>query len=216
MKNINTALVLGATGLVGKALVTQLLSDSRYCKVTCLVRKPLKHCDYPDPKGILEPIVIDLDALQDYQGYFNADHIYVCLGTTIKHAKSRAAFRKVDFEYVHIAAQLARAQKAKSFVWISSVGANAKSKSFYLRVKGELENAILNLSGLQHPSAVRPSLLLGERPETRFAERIGIVFAKLISPLLFGRWAKYKPVSARQVAAHMITLQDFSTKESAK
>lgn len=216
MKNRNTALVLGATGLVGKALVTQLLVDSRYGKVTCLVRKPLKHSDYPDPKGILEPIVINFDALQDYQGYFNADHIYVCLGTTIKQAKSKAAFRKVDFEYVHIAAQLARAQKAQSFVWISSVGANAKSKSFYLRVKGELENAILNLSGLQQPSAVRPSLLLGERSETRFAERIGIVFAKLISPLLFGRWAKYKPVSARQVAAHMITLQDFFPKGRAE
>lgn len=216
MKNRNTALVLGATGLVGKALVTQLLVDSRYGKVTCLVRKPLKHSDYPDPRGILEPIVINFDALQDYQGYFNADHIYVCLGTTIKQAKSKAAFRKVDFEYVHIAAQLARAQKAQSFVWISSVGANAKSKSFYLRVKGELENAILNLSGLQQPSAVRPSLLLGERSETRFAERIGIVFAKLISPLLFGRWAKYKPVSARQVAAHMITLQDFFPKGRAE
>ncbi|QHJ12029.1 hypothetical protein FX988_02271 [Paraglaciecola mesophila] len=213
MKSRNTALVLGATGLVGKALVTQLLADPRYTKVTCLVRRPLKHKDYPDLEGKLEPIVIDFDALQDYQGYFNADHIYVCLGTTIKQAKSKAAFRKVDFEYVHIAAQLARAQKVQSFVWISSVGANAQSKSFYLRVKGELENAILNMSGLQHPSAVRPSLLLGERSEVRLSERIGIVLAKLISPLLFGRWAKYKPVSAWQVAAHMIKLQDFSSQK---
>lgn len=100
----------------------------------------------------------------------------------------------------------------KSFVWISSVGANAKSKRFYLRVKGELENAILNMSGLAHASAVRPSLLLGNRAEVRFLERVGIMFANFISPLLFGRWAKYKPVSARQVAAHMITLQDFTSK----
>jgi uncharacterized protein YbjT (DUF2867 family) len=212
MKSRNTALVLGATGLVGKALVTQLLADPRYTKVTCLVRRPLKHSDYPDVEGKLEPIVIDFEALQNYQGYFNADHIYVCLGTTIKQAKSKTAFRKVDFEYVHIAAQLARAQKVQSFVWISSVGANAKSKRFYLRVKGELENAILNMSGLAHASAVRPSLLLGNRAEVRFLERVGIMFANFISPLLFGRWAKYKPVSARQVAAHMITLQDFTSK----
>ena len=209
MKSINSALVLGATGLVGKALVTQLLADPRYNKIICLVRKPLKSRDYVDPQDKLEPIVIDFNALQDYRGYFGADHIYVCLGTTIKQAKTKAAFRKVDFEYIHIAAQLAGSQQSKSFVWISSVGANAKSKSFYLRVKGELENAILAMPNLKNPSAVRPSLLLGKREKPRFAEKIGAWFGRLIAPLLFGRLAKYKPVSAAQVAAQMINLQVF-------
>ena len=81
----------------------------------------------------------------------------------------------------------------ESFVWISSVGANAKSKNFYLRVKGELENAIINMSGLENPSAVRPSLLLGDRDETRLAELLGSFFGKLISPLLRGKLSKYKP-----------------------
>lgn len=209
MKSINSALVLGATGLVGKALVTQLLKDARYNKIICLVRKPLKHSDYPDPNGKLEPIVIDFEDLQDYQGYFSADHVYVCLGTTLKQLKSKTAFRKVDFEYVHIAAQLARAQQAQSFVWISSVGANAKSKHFYLRVKGELENAILAMSGLNSPSAVRPSFLLGERPQPRLVEKLAACVGQLIAPLLFGRLGKYKPVSASQVAARMISLQVF-------
>lgn len=209
MKTIKFALVLGASGLVGKALVTQLLADPRYSRVTCLLRRPLQQKDFVDPQGKLEPIVIDFENLQAYQGYFGAAHIYVCLGTTIKQAKSQAAFRKVDFEYVHIAAQLAHAQNAHSFVWISSVGANAKSSNFYLRVKGELENAIFAMSALNHPSAVRPSLLLGERKERRRMEKISATLATLFSPLLRGRLAKYKPVHAEVVAAQMIKLQVF-------
>ena len=204
-----SALVLGATGLVGKALVEQLCHDNRYQSVICLVRKPLGKDLFNCPTDKLQPIVVDFTQLEDYQGYFGVSHVYVCLGTTIKQAGSKAAFRKVDFEYVHIAAQLARAQRVESFVWISSVGANAKSKNFYLRVKGELENAILNMSGLKNPSAVRPSLLLGERGETRPAEKLGIFLGKLISPLLIGRLTKYKPVQAAEVAAQMIRLQVF-------
>lgn len=203
------ALVLGASGLVGSALVELLLADSRYQKVTCLVRKPMQNSQFNDVAGKLEPIVIDYQKLEDYQGYFAAEHIYVCLGTTIKKAGSKSAFRKVDFEYVHIAAQLARAQRTKSFVWISSVGANAKSRSFYLRVKGELENAIFAMSGLDNATAVRPSLLLGERQESRLAEHLGIQFAQLLSPMMFGLLAKYKPICAQDVAAQMITLQQF-------
>jgi uncharacterized protein YbjT (DUF2867 family) len=203
------ALVLGASGLVGSALVSLLLADTRYQKVICLVRKPLQNSQFDDFAGKLEPIVIDYQQIEDYQGYFSAEHIYVCLGSTIKKAGSKGAFRKVDFELVHIAAQLARAQRAQSFVWISSLGANAKSANFYLRVKGELENAIFAMSGLDKASAVRPSLLLGERPETRLAEHLGIQFAQLVSPLMRGRLAKYKPITAEDVAAQMITLQQF-------
>ncbi|MFQ3235491.1 MAG: hypothetical protein ACI9C4_001049 [Paraglaciecola sp.] len=209
MKTIKHALVLGATGLVGKALVTLLLKDPRYARVTCLLRRPLQQSDFIDPQGKLEPIVIDFENLEAYQGYFGDAHIYVCLGTTIKQAQSKAAFRKVDFEYVHIAAQLARAQNAHSFVWISSVGANAKSSNFYLRVKGELENAIFAMSALNHSSAVRPSLLLGERKDQRRLEKVGATFATLFAPLLRGRLAKYKPVYAVNVAARMIKLQVF-------
>ena len=206
---LKTALVLGATGLVGKSLVEQLCQDNRYQTVTCLLRKPLPKDFFKTTSTKVQPIVVDFENLQDYQGYFTCDHVYVCLGTTIKKAGSKQAFRKIDFEYVHVAAQLAKAQHAISFVWISSVGANAKSNNFYLRVKGELENAIVNMPGLDNASAVRPSLLLGEREEIRPAEKLASLFSPFLSRLLIGNLAKYKPVQAADVAAKMISLQVF-------
>jgi uncharacterized protein YbjT (DUF2867 family) len=206
---LKTALVLGATGLVGKTLVEQLCRDHRYETVTCLLRKPLSKDFFATDTTKVQPIVVNFEDLQDYQGYFGAQHIYICLGTTIKKAGSKSAFRKVDFEYVHIAAQLARAQRAVSFVWISCVGANAKSHNFYLRVKGELENAIISMSGLDNACAVRPSLLLGERENVRPAETMASMLSPFLSPMLIGRLSKYKPVQAADVAAQMIRLQVF-------
>ena len=206
---LKTALVLGATGLVGKALVEQLCGDHRYDSVICLLRKTLPIKFFTNHSEKLQPIVVNFDNLQDYQGYFGADHIYVCLGTTIKTAGSKQAFRKVDFEYVHVAAQLAKSQGAGSFVWISSVGANSKSGNFYLRVKGELEQSILNMSGLPNAAAVRPSLLLGERQESRPAEKMASLLSPFFSPFLMGKLSKYRPVQAADVAAQMIRLHVF-------
>ncbi|OFA30144.1 epimerase [Glaciecola punicea] len=204
-----TAIVMGATGLVGKALVNQLCQDDRYHKITCLVRAPLTTNNYHDPMLKIEPLVIDFTILQDYQGYFTVDHVYCCIGTTMKKAGSKSAFRKVDFEYVHVCAQLARAQRAKSFVWISSIGANAKSNNFYLRVKGELENAILTMPQLPNAAAVRPPLLMGNRSDHRPGEAWGIKILEGISPIMKGPLAKYRPVYAEQVANEMINLQLF-------
>jgi uncharacterized protein YbjT (DUF2867 family) len=209
MKEKYNALVLGASGLVGKALVNQLCRDDRYSQVTWLVRSPLSRSQYHDPQSKIKAIVIDFETLQDYQGYFSVEHVYCCLGTTMKQAGSQSNFRKVDFQFVHVAAQLTRAQRAKSFVWISSVGANAKSKNFYLKVKGELENSILSMPQLNNAAAVRPSLLLGERLEKRTVENLGISFAKALAPMMLGPLAKYRPVNANQVAYQMIQLQVF-------
>lgn len=199
-----TALVLGASGLVGECVTARLLSDPRYTSVTCLVRRPMTSLSCKH-----HPVVIEFDNLQAYEGYFRVDHLYICLGTTLKSAGSKDAFRKVDFEYVHIAAQLARSQRVTSLVWISSVGANARSCSFYLRTKGELENAIFRIPGLKGASAIRPSLLLGNRKDLRPAEQWGIRLMRWLSPLLVGRWSKYRPVAASEVARRMMELQRF-------
>ena len=209
MSRNKTALVLGATGLVGQALVRQLLVDPRYDAITLLVRKPLPSRLFVDPLKKLTPIVIDFAQFQDYQGYFSVNHVYCCLGTTLKQAGSKSAFRRVDFEYVHVAAQLARAQRADSFVWISSVGANAKSKNFYLRVKGELENAIMRMPQLPNASAVRPSLLLGDRNDARLMEDFAKRLAPLWGKVMRGPFSKFKPVHAAEVANKMMSLQVF-------
>ena len=206
---MKTALVLGATGLVGRTLVNILLQDRRYSEVVCLVRKPLMANMFNDVNKKLKPVVIDFENLQDYQGYFSVDHVYCCLGTTLKKAGSKQAFRRVDFEYVHVAAQLTRAQRAQSFVWISSVGANAKSRNFYLRVKGELENAIMRMPQLPNASAVRPSLLIGARDESRFAEDIAQKTAPVWQALLKGPLKKYRPVHPVDVARNMMSLHKW-------
>ena len=211
MNSNKTALVLGATGLVGKALVRQLLLDPRYDSITILVRRPVPASLFSDPLGKLTPLVIDFEQLQDYQGYFSVNHVYCCLGTTLKQAGSKAAFRKVDFEYIHVSAQLTRAQRADSFVWISSVGADAKSSNFYLRVKGELEDALMRMPQLPNASAVRPSLLLGERNESRPLEAFGQMIAPALGVFMAGPLKKYRPVSATEVAHKMITLQEFDS-----
>ena len=119
MTGHNTALVLGATGLVGQELVRQLLADERYSQVTCLLRRPMSGVvPQSDARNVLQPVVVDFEQFDEYLGYFNVDHVYVCLGTTIKRAKSREAFRKVDFELVYAAAQMSGQQGCKSFVWI--------------------------------------------------------------------------------------------------
>ncbi|RDV24036.1 NAD-dependent epimerase/dehydratase family protein [Alteromonas aestuariivivens] len=209
MTSNKTALVLGATGLVGRALVRCLLLDPRYVQITCLVRRPIPFAFFSDPLKKLTPVVIDFENLQDYQGYFNVDHVYCCLGTTLKKAGNKEAFRKVDFEYVHVCAQLARAQRCQGFVWISSVGADANSNNFYLRVKGQLENAIMSMPQLQHAAAVRPSLLLGKREEKRPLEQFGQYVAPVVGMFMPGPLAKFKPVSAVEVANQMVRLQHF-------
>ncbi|AWL10999.1 Oxidoreductase HTATIP2 [Saliniradius amylolyticus] len=198
------ALILGASGLVGQALLTRLLDDPRYHSVTCLVRRPMAS---HHPK--LRPMVVDFERLSEYQGYFHVDHVYVCLGTTMKKAGSKAAFKKVDFELVHIAAQLARAAEVRSFVWVSSVGANSRSRNFYLQTKGRLEQAIFSMLRFENAAAVRPSLLLGQRKESRPLELWGIRLARVLAPLMIGPLKRYRPVAAHEVANKMIQLQRF-------
>jgi uncharacterized protein YbjT (DUF2867 family) len=194
------ALVAGATGLVGGHVVERLLADAAYGAVTALGRRPLE-LSHPD----LTSAVVDFDRLDQAAGALAADDVFCCLGTTRKQAGSEAAFRKVDQEYVVALARLARQAGAERFLLVSSVGANARSGNFYLRVKGETEDAV---AALGYPTfhVFRPSFLLGDRPEARTGERLGILAARALDPLvaLLKPLARYRPVHARTVAAAMI------------
>jgi len=193
-----TAVVAGATGLVGRELVRQLLEESAYSKVIALVRRTTG-MEHPH----LEERLTDFDRLEAAAGDFAGADLFCALGTTIKKAGSQELFRKVDFDYPLRLAELGKQEGIRSYSLVSAMGANARSGIFYNRVKGEAEERIAAL-GLRAVFLFRPSLLLGERDEFRRAERFASAAAKPLSWIFAGPLRKYKPVEGAAVAAAMI------------
>jgi uncharacterized protein YbjT (DUF2867 family) len=190
-----SALVLGASGLVGARVVEHLLADERAGDVTCLVRRA---GDRSHPR--LTERVVDFDKLE---GVPVATDVLCAIGTTMKKAGSREAFRRVDYEIPLRVAQLARDAGATRFVLVSSVGASANAGSFYLKTKGELERALGGL-GFDELVVLRPSFLAGDRADSRPAEAVGIAFAKAVGGLMVGGLRKYRAISADVVARAMV------------
>lgn len=195
-----TALLAGATGLVGGHCLDLLLSEQSYSKVVVVGRQKLDRAD-----SKLEQHVVDFDRLDDFASVLKGDDVFCCLGTTIKKAGSQENFRRVDFTYTHEIARIASQNGAGQFLLVSALGANRKSSIFYNRVKGEIEEAVSALSfhGVQ---IFRPSLLLGERPEFRLGERVAEKTARMFSFLFVGPIAKYRPIHARTVANAMVRI----------
>jgi len=196
---VKSALIAGATGLVGSQCLARLLSEPAYERVIALVRRPLPH---DDPR--LDQRVIDFDRLGASGTTFPAaTDVFCCLGTTMKKAGSQEAFRLVDFTYVVGLAAQSLEHGARQFLLISSIGANRSSAAFYTRVKGETEAAIAALP-FEGRQIFRPSILVGERAENRPAERAGIVAMKGAAFLLLGPLRKYRPIAAATVAEAMV------------
>jgi uncharacterized protein YbjT (DUF2867 family) len=196
---MKTALIAGATGLVGRQCLARLLDLPAYGRVIALVRRPLPHTDVK-----LEQRVVDFGQLGlEGTDFPTADDVFCCLGTTMKIAGSEAAFRQVDFVYVVSLASQALGRGAKQFLLVSSLGANPRSSIFYSRVKGETEAAISALS-FEGRQIFRPSILLGERAELRTGERAGIAVMRGVSFALLGPLRKYRPIAAATVARAMV------------
>jgi len=191
------ALLAGATGLVGHVLLSLLLDDDDVAEVVVLTRRPLAT---PHPK--LQQGLVDFDQLEDF-ALPAVDDYYCCLGTTIKRAGSQPAFRQVDLAYPVSIARMALAAGATRCLFVSAMGADARSRVFYNRVKGEAEQAVLEV-GVPQTWFFRPSFLTGDRQESRPGERVGILVSRLLSPLLLGPVRKYRPIAADAVAAAMV------------
>lgn len=193
-----TALVVGATGLVGENVVAGLVQDHRTARVITLVRRPP-----PSPQS---DKVTNLVANFEQVGKLNVgpiDDVYLCLGTTMKQAGSEAAFRHVDRDLTVAVASLAKAAGATRAALVSSVGAHPRSSSFYLRVKAEAERDVAAL-GFEVFAIARPSFLLGTRAVARTGEALGIRAAGVLSWAFVGPLAKYHPISATAVANALI------------
>lgn len=192
-----TALVVGATSLVGKELVNVLIAADEYEKIIVWVRQPLgmHHRKLAEKQ-------IDFAMLSSYEMEEGVDHLYCCLGTTMKKAGTEEGFKKVDFTYPLLLARKAKEAGVLQFIIISAMGAKVDAMSFYSRTKGEMEEALLGLAllGLQ---IVRPSLLLGKRDEYRMGEEIAAVLSSFLPFIFIGGLKKYKPIPAKVVAYAM-------------
>jgi uncharacterized protein YbjT (DUF2867 family) len=187
------ALLAGATGLVGRELLPLLLDDSEIAEVLVVSRRPVAT---PHPK--LEQGIIAFDQLHNFV-LPPVDDFYCCLGTTIRRAGSREAFREVDLVYPVTIARMALAAGATRCFFVSAMGADPQSRVFYNRIKGELERELMRLE-LRTVYAFRPSLLAGRREEFRAGERLALAFARPLSLLLP---PKLRPVAAADVARAM-------------
>ena len=168
---VKTACIFGSTGLVGSHLLSIISQDKRYGKII-LFNRSLQEIEYPN----IEQIVADYSSLNQFTIQLKVDEYFCCLGTTIKKAKTKEAFEYVDFQLPLNIAKLAKENKVPKLLVVSSIGASAKSSTFYLKVKGDIELALKKLN-FESLIIVRPSMLLGDRKESRFAESNSLVFS---------------------------------------
>jgi len=195
---MKTAIIIGATGLTGKALLYQLLEDKQFNAIILFLRKEL---NISHPKLVQH--CIDFNALDAYKDLIKGDVIFCCLGTTIKTAGSQEAFKKVDYTYPTEFAKIAKQNDVSTFCLQSSLGADSKSNNFYLKVKGETEDFIRQLNYVSF-SIFRPSMLLGNRTEFRLGETIGKIVMQGLSFMFIGKLKRYKAIHVNQVASAMI------------
>lgn len=195
-----TALLAGATGLVGSHVLQLLLADAHWSRVVTVGRRTTSQQHHK-----LEQRVLDLGELETVSDLPHIDDVFCCLGTTIKQAGSQPAFRRVDHAFVMGLAHAGLRAGATQFLLVSAIGADPESRVFYSRVKGETESAIRKLP-FQGIQIFRPSLLLGERPEFRLGERIAMLGAPVLPALLFGRLRRYRPIQAATVAGAMVRI----------
>lgn len=194
-----TAVIVGATGAIGRKLTPLLSSSGDFAKVIVLYRRPTPFADLPN----VEEHVIDFENLAGLPFNGQVDTVFCCIGTTQKKAGSTEAFQRVDRDIPVALAQRAAAKGAQVFITISSLGADATSKSVYMRTKGEMEQGVAQ-ANVAATYILRPSLLKGERDEFRLAERIGNRALSVVDRLMTGRLKKYRAVRTETAAKAML------------
>lgn len=194
---MKTAIIIGATGLIGKHLTKLLLEDSRYSKVKIFVRRTT---GISNPK--LEEHIVDFNLLPKWKTKISGDDLFSSMGTTIKQAGSKENQFRVDFTYQFEFANAASENGVENYFLVSSAGASSASGNFYLRIKGELENEISKLP-FKKITIFKPSLLVGEREKNRVGEKIGFIFISLFMKII-PALKKYRPIAGVNVAKAMI------------
>ncbi len=195
-----TALIAGATGLVGKELVRLILTEDYYEKVIIISRRPLAIKD----NRLQEVILEDFDKLGEHEDLFNAEHIFCCLGTTKKSAGSEEVFKKIDVDYPLEMARLSMNKpKFESYHIVTAVGSDSESALFYNQVKGEVEDELKKMD-LKSLKIYQPSLLLGYRDEFRLGEEVAKILSSVLAFFVIGsRRSRYWSIHGKDVAKSM-------------
>jgi uncharacterized protein YbjT (DUF2867 family) len=191
------AVIVGASGLIGSNLLNILLEAAEYNEVLVVVRRelPLQH------KKLIQ-LIVDFDTLDKHAEAINGHAIFSCLGTTNKQTPDKDQYRKIDHDYALQLAQFAKQNGVKQFHVVTSLGANKNSSTFYLKLKGELENELQSL-GLSTLHIYQPAMLMGERKRNHILENIVTGLFKVIDPLLVGGLKKYRSIPGKIVAQAM-------------
>lgn len=191
------AIIAGASGLIGSNLVNILLEAPQYAEVLVIVRKEL-----PIQHKKLVQLVINFDELDKHAAAITGHAIFSCLGTTKAQTPDKDQYRKIDHDYPLQLAQLAKQNGVEQFHVVTAIGANKNSSTFYLKLKGELEDELQKL-GLKTLHIYQPAMLMGERERSRLLEKIATGVFKVIDPLLVGGLKKYRSVKGSTVANAM-------------
>ncbi len=197
-----TAIVLGSTGMTGKELIKQLLSDNNYTQIISFVRR-----NSGENHSKLTEHVVNFDQAYQWQHLVKGDVLFSCLGTTMKKAGSKAVQFKIDYHYQYETAKAAANNGVKKYVLVSSAGASSTSTFFYSRMKGELDEAIQKLK-FETAVILRPGQLYGEREEKRFGEIVALKTMLALNSL--GVFRKYRPLHAYDLAKAMINVSKIS------
>jgi len=200
-----TAIIFGATGLVGNLLLEELIKSPDYSSVKIFVRQPAGVSEVK-----IEEIITDFSDPDSFSAKIIGDDLFICLGTTIKKVRTVANMEKIDRDLPIMLAGIARKNGIKRIAVVSSIGASASSRNYYLRIKGEMEEGILKLD-FEKIVIVRPSMLLGDRKERRTGEMVSKVVIKAFQPVLTGKLLKYRAIHGRNVARAMIILLQKET-----
>jgi len=195
-----TAIIIGATGLTGNLLLKTILEDDRYETIKLFSRNA---CNINHSK--IEEHILDVFELEKHHDLFVADEVYCCIGTTKAKTPYEALYLKIDYGIPVTLAQLCAQKGIKTYVVISALGANKKSKIFYNRTKGRMEEDVLR-EKIKNTYILQPSLIGGKREEKRSGEQFAKGVMRFFNPLLVGNLKKYRSIHPKIIVNAMIWL----------
>ena len=204
---MKSAILFGATGLIGSNLLNLLIKNDDYSKITIFTRREISNTNQK-----LEIHKIDFSKIEDYSTLISGNDCFYCIGTTKKQTPNKMSYINTEYELPIKIAKLAKENNVESFIYVSSGGANAQSKNLYLQNKGRAENEIVKLS-FSFTAIIQPSLLLGDRNEVRIGESIAQFIFKNLSFLFIGKLRPFKAIKANNVAKAIVIIIENKYKD---